>query len=80
MAADVWELHKVRRQLKDAGQILGRHVAAYPEIKSSPDYVRLLLKCQDLERQLDQLEKSVGDTVAHEALTISPVAVVRTPP
>jgi len=80
LAADVWELNKVRRQLKDAGQMLGRHVAAYPEVKSSPDYVRLLLKCQDLERQLDQLDKSVGGTLATEAFALSPDSLVRTPP
>ena len=61
MVDDVSELQKLRRQLRDAGQLLGRHVATHPEIKVSHEYVRLLLKCQELERQLDRLHNRPKD-------------------
>jgi hypothetical protein len=41
---------------------LARHVETHPEAKTSSEHLRLVMKCQELERQLDRLEKSTADS------------------
>jgi hypothetical protein len=55
MVEELTEVQKLRRKLRDAVGALTRHVEAHPESKSSPEHLRLVMKCQELERQLDRL-------------------------
>ena len=62
MVEDLTEVQKLRRKLADAVRILARHIESHPELKPSQEHLRLVLKCQELERQLDRLDKSTKDT------------------
>jgi hypothetical protein len=62
IADHVSELQKLRRKLGEALRLLARHVAAHPEIEFSQEHIRLFSACQDLERQLDRLERGTKDT------------------
>jgi len=60
MVEQLTEVQKLRRKLRDAIQLLARHVETHPETKPSPEHLRLVMKCQELERQLDRLENSTA--------------------
>ena len=62
MVEQLTEVQKLRRKLRDAVQLLARHVESHPETKPSPEHLRLVMKCQELERQLDRLENSTTGT------------------
>jgi hypothetical protein len=62
MADDVSEVQQLRRKLEDAVRLLARYIEKHPELISSPDNLRLVRKCQELERHLDRLDSQTMDT------------------
>ena len=49
------EVQKLRQKLREAVRVLNRHVDTHPENKLTAEYLRLFMKCEKLERQIDQL-------------------------
>ncbi len=58
MIEELTEVQRLRRKLRDAVRVLVIHVEAHPETQPSPERLRLLIKCEELERQLDRLDNA----------------------
>jgi hypothetical protein len=56
MIEELNEVQRLRRKLRDAVRELASYVEAHPEIKSSVEHLRLTMKCEAIERQLDWLD------------------------
>ena len=73
MLEQATEVQKLRQKLREAVRVLNRHVDAHPENKLTAEYLRLFMKCEKLERQIDQLDnrpKEVGSTHAVSSVDI----------
>jgi hypothetical protein len=73
MDEEATEVQKLRQKLREALRVLNRHVDAHPENKLTAEYLRLFMKCEKLERQLDQLENqptAAGSTRAFSSVDI----------
>ena len=62
MDTGLTEVQKLRGKLDDAVRVLARHIELHPEIKISQEHLLLVLKCEELERQLDRLDNRTKDT------------------
>jgi len=56
MNEEATEVPNLRRKLRESVRVLDRHVNSHPENKLTAEYLPLFMKCEKLERQLDQLE------------------------
>jgi len=60
MDEELTEVRKLRWKLQEAMRVLARHVDTHFETKLAPEYLALVMKCEQLERQLNQLDDSTA--------------------
>jgi hypothetical protein len=49
-------LRQVKERLRAAVDILGEHMEVFPDESKRLEYLRLLMKCEELKRAIDRLE------------------------